>query len=135
MEDPAKDPGLVTVEVEVPATSTVSPIVTVTSTAPAPDPSYDEPLRRAEMRAEAEPEASPNISALREAIGAIDAAAQTSICLGVEPYIPGSSPTGCKEEQKVEAVEPEHPSLDEQLKEMCALIQAGLQHMSNSVLR
>jgi len=52
----------------------------------------------------------------------VDAEAQTSICLGAEVYIPGS-PTELHKD--TEPLEMEHPPLDEQLKEMCALIQAN----------
>ena len=89
---------------------------------------YDEPLRRAEMRAEEAAAKAADSTASRASPGVAsrdpspsspsraDAAAQTSISGEGLPSNP--------EEQSAEEVE--EVSLDEQLKEMCALIQARL---------
>lgn len=134
-------PQLVEVYVE----STVERPIVSQLHVPSPEPSpADEPLRRAEMRAEAEAQAGLADAAMTEAVAqavegapeiaeagpqmavavtppGVDAEAQTSICLGAEVYIPGS-PTELHKD--TEPLEMEHPPLDEQLKEMCALIQA-----------
>ena len=89
---------------------------------------YDEPLRRAEMRAEEAAAKAADSTASRASPRVVsrdpspistsraDAAAQTSISGEGLPSNP--------EEQSAEEVE--EVSLDEQLKEMCALIQARL---------
>ena len=115
--DPIAPPQLVEVCVE----SMVDRPIVPQPDAPSPKPSpfANEPLRRAEMRAEAA--AGPRMSVAVTPPG-VDAEAQTSICLGAEVYIPGS-PTELHKD--TEPLEMEHPPLDEQLKEMCALIQAN----------
>ena len=112
--DPIAPPQLVEVSVE---RVVDRPTVPPDAPSPQPSPSANEPLRRAEMRAEAA--AGPPMAVA--VTPGVDAEAQTSICLGAEVYIPGS-PTELHKD--TEPLEMEHPPLDEQLKEMCALIQA-----------
>eukprot|EP00434_Breviolum_minutum_P002749 symbB.v1.2.002419.t1/scaffold129.1/size311234/8 len=113
--DPIAPPQLVEVSVE---RVVDRPTVPPDAPSPQPSPSANEPLRPAEMRAEAA--AGPPMAVALTSPG-VDAEAQTSICLGAEVYIPGS-PTELHKD--TEPLEMEHPPLDEQLKEMCALIQA-----------
>ena len=114
--DPIAPPQLVEVSVE---RVVDRPTVPPDAPSPQPSPSANEPLRRAEMRAEAA--AGPPMAVAVTSAG-VDAEAQTSICLGAEVYMPGS-PTELHKD--TEPSEMEHPPLDEQLKEMCALIQAN----------